>query len=100
MSSRNLVKPYFPVPGPAYSQRYMAELVRAFSTYIAQMQNPGQARATFIVFTNIQSSDQGLEPGAVFRDGNGVLKVAMANKPNVGGLSASGAVGSVTVTVP
>jgi hypothetical protein len=99
MPSRNLVKPFFPVPPKEYDFRYMAELVRSFSVYLGQMQNPGEGRATFMVFTDLQTSDQGLEPGAVFRDGAGFLKVALANAPNVGGLSALGAVGSVTVTV-
>lgn len=99
MPSRNLPRPFFPVPSKEYDQKYMAELVRSFSVYLAQMQNPGEGRATFMVFTNLQTSDQGLEPGSVFRDGNGFLKVALANQPNVGGLSAQGAVGSVTVTV-
>jgi len=98
MASRNLVKPFFPVPGKEYNQQYMAELVRAFSIYLNQMQNPGEGRATFMVLTALQTSDQGLEPGSVFRDGNGFLKVALANAPNLAGISAQGAVGAVTVT--
>lgn len=93
--SRNLAPPSFPIPPKQYDQRYFYELLRAFSQYQAQVQNPGQGRNTFTVFTNLQSNDQGLEPGAVFRDGNYFLKVAARNRPNVGGLSASGGVGQI-----
>jgi hypothetical protein len=97
--TRNLNLPRFPDPPPQYNQRYIADMLRAFAQYQQQMQNPGEGRATFMVFTGLQDSDQGLEPGAVFRDGQGFLKVAMENMPNVGGLSASGGVGQVVVIV-
>lgn len=97
--TRNLNAPRFPDPPQQYSQRYIADMLRAFAQYQQQMQNPGEGRATFMVFTNLQDNDQGLEPGSVFRDGNGFLKVSMQNMPNVGGLSATGSVGQVTVTV-
>jgi len=98
MSSRNLSKPYFPTPPTEYSQRFMAEVVRAFSVYIEQMQNPGEGRATFIVLTNLQTSDYGLETGALFQQ-NGFVKVTRANAPHVVGVVGTGSVGSVTVTV-
>ncbi len=94
--SRNLPLPIFPNPPKDYDQRYMSELVRTFLLYQQQIQNPGQGRNTFTVFTNLQTSDQGLEVGATFVDGNGFLKVAMANKPNLGGMSAVGSVGQIT----
>lgn len=98
MSSRNVPKPFFPVPPAGYDRRYMAELVRAFSVYLEQIQNPGEARATFMVLTDLQSNDYGLEVGALFQQG-GFVKVVQANTPHVGGLSATGSVGAVTVTV-
>ena len=94
--SRNLVAPRFPNPPLAYDQRYFADLIRAFATYQQQVQNPGLGRNTTTVFTNLQTSDQGLEPGTVFRDGNGFLKVTQANAPNVGGVAATGGVGQIT----
>jgi hypothetical protein len=94
--TRNLTLPRFPSPPREYDQRYMADMIRAFALYQQQMQNPGEGRATFMVFTNLRSDDQGLEPGTVFMDGNGFLKVSMESKPNVGGLSASGGVGQIT----
>ena len=94
--SRNLVRPFFPVPPVEYQQWYFAEIVRAFSVYLAQQQNPGEGRNTFIVLTALQDNDQGLEPGALFQQG-GFVKITQANTPHVGGLSATGAVGTVTV---
>ena len=94
--SRNLVAPRFPNPPKDYDQRYMTDFIRAFALYQQQMQNPGEGRNTTTVFTNLQTNDQGLEVGAVFRDGNGFLKVTMANMPNVGGVSATGGVGQIT----
>ena len=98
--SRNLVLPFFPVPPEEYDQQYMSELMRAFSIYLTQMQNPGEGRHTGLVLTNIQTDDQGLEVGAIFRSvATGNLKIVTADVPNPRGNSATGAVGSVTVTV-
>jgi len=102
--SRNLILPFFPVPPDQYNQQYMEEIVRSFSIYLAQMQNPGEGRNTELVLTNLQTHDQGLEVGALFidKDISGVLnniKIVVANASNVRGNFATSSVGSVTVTV-
>lgn len=94
--SRNLVRPYFPIPPVGYSQPYFAEVLRSFSVYLEQQANPGEGRNTFTVFTNLQNDDVGLEPGAVFNAG-GFLKIAQDNTPHARGSSALGSVGTVTV---
>ena len=94
--SRNLALPYFPIPPQSYDQRYFAEVIRAFSVYLEQSQNPGEGRNTFIVLTALQTDDVGLETGALFQQG-GFVKIALANAPHVRGSSALGSVGSVTV---
>lgn len=94
--SRNLVRPFFPEPPRQYSYPYFAELVRSFSTYLVNMQNPGEGRNTFAVFTNLQTDDVGLEIGAIFKQG-GYVKITEANTPHVRGSLATGSVGSVTV---
>lgn len=96
MSSRNLPLPYFPIPPGQYNPAYFAEIIRAFSVYLAQQQNPGEGRNTFIVLTALQDNDQGLETGALFQQG-GFVKITQANTPHVGGTSATGSVGTVTV---
>ena len=95
--SRNLVRPFFPEPPREYSSRYFSELVRSFSTYLINMQNPGEGRNTFGVFTNLQNDDSGLETGAIFNHG-GYVKITQENTPHVRGSAGIGSVGSVTVT--
>jgi len=50
-----------------------------------------------MVLTNLQTNDKGLEVGALFNK-EGTLKITVAYSPHVEGLSATGSVGSVTVT--
>jgi len=95
--SRNLVLPFFPVAPQDYDQRFMDEVVRSFSVYLEQMQNPGEGRNTFMVLTNLQTDDSGLETGALFQQ-DGFVKIALIDKPHVRGASATGSVGTVTVT--
>lgn len=45
----NTPVPYFPTPPNAYSQDYLNQVVRAFSTFIQQTNNPGDA-----VFSTLQ----------------------------------------------
>ena len=96
--TRSVVRPQFPVAPPQYNSTYMAEVVRAFSVFLNQVQNPGDLRATNLVLTDLPSSDSGLEVGAVFNFG-GYLKISASNTPHPAGLSVLGSVGSVTVTI-
>jgi hypothetical protein len=95
--TRNLVRPFFPIPPQEYQQQYLAEVVRSFSTYLEQMQNPGEGRNTELVLTNLQTDDSGLETGALFQQG-GFVKITLIDSPHVRGSSGTGAVGTVTVT--
>ena len=95
--SRNLVLPFFPIAPQQYEQQYFAEVVRAFSVYLEQMQNPGEGRNTFMVLTNLQTDDSGLETGALFQQ-DGFVKITLINTPHVRGSAGTGAVGSVTMT--
>lgn len=95
--SRNLVLPYFPVAPSEYSQQYLQEVVRSFSLYLEQKQNPGEGRHTFMVLTNLQTDDTGLETGALFQQA-GFVKIALIDSPHVRGSAATGAAGTVTVS--
>ena len=95
--SRNLVLPFFPVPPNDYEQQYFDTLVRNFSVYLDQIQNPGEGRASTFVMTNLQNDDQGLEVGGLFNHG-GYVKIAETHSPHVGTNVGTTAVGSVTVT--
>jgi hypothetical protein len=96
--SRNLNLPFFPIPPQEYSNQYFEEVLRSYSTYLQNMQNPGEGRNTFTVFTALQTDDSGLEVGAVFNHG-GYLKVSEINTPHVRGSEGTCGVGAVTVTI-
>jgi len=95
--SRNLVLPFFPIPPSEYDRLYLSEVVRSFSVYLEQMQNPGEGRNTALVLTNLQTDDSGLENGALFQQA-GFVKIALVNTPHARGQQATSSVGSVTVT--
>lgn len=94
--SRNLVRPFFSIPPTTYSQSYFSDMVRNFSVYLDQQQNPGEGRNTTIVLTNLQEDDFGLETGTIFQQ-DGYLKISRLNVSAVRGVSASASVGSVSV---
>jgi hypothetical protein len=96
--SRNLNLPFFPIPPEEYDKGYFTEVLRSYSTYMQNIQNPGEGRNTFTVFTNLQTDDSGLEIGSVFQH-SGQLRVPLGNVPYVRGSSAIGEVGEVTVTI-
>lgn len=42
----NAPAPFFPTPPGEYNRQYMAQLVRAFSVFVQQVNNPGEIRGT------------------------------------------------------
>tara|TARA_R110001606_G_scaffold45520_1_gene118004 strand:- start:208 stop:522 length:315 start_codon:yes stop_codon:yes gene_type:complete len=102
--SRNLVLPFFPIPPQEYDQEYMAEIVRSFTVYLTQIQNPGEGRHTGLNLTNLQTDDQGLEVDELFnyRDASGMMgyvKITVADTANLRGNTATGGVGAATVVI-
>jgi hypothetical protein len=97
--SRRVPPPFFPNPPIDYQQQYFAELVRTFSLFVVQERNPGEARATKMTFTNLPSGhDVGLETGSLFEiDGN--VRIVRAFNPHLQGITGTGSVGSVSVTI-
>ena len=73
--SRRLSRPYFPIPPAQYQQNYFTEVIRAFSVFLEQVQNPGDVRATELTLTDLQTDDSGLETGALFQQ-DGFVKIA------------------------
>jgi hypothetical protein len=92
-----LIPPVFPRPSATYSEQYMADLVRALTSLVTYVRAVGEGRQTTIVLTNLATNDSGLEPGTIFQV-EGVLRIPLLYSPYAAGLSATGSVGSVTVT--
>ena len=93
-----IVFPTFPRPPADYNQRYFQDLARALDALVVAIRTAGEGRQTTIVLTGLQNNDVGLEAGTIFQVA-GVLRVSMANLPYVAGNSATGRVGSVSVTI-
>jgi len=74
-------------------------MVQDFSVYLRRMQNAGEGRNTQLVLTELQTDDSGLETGALFQQA-GFVKIALIDTPHVRGSTATGAVGTVTVSTP
>ena len=88
--------PFFPDPPREYNQAYMAQVIRAFALFAQQVRNPGEGRNTFIVLTDLQQDDYGLEVGSIYRHGN-ELRIVVQDVAAVAGTTGIGYVGSVTV---
>ena len=72
--SRQLVPPTFSLPPEEYDVQYFNDMVRSLSQLVTQLQNPGELRGTKITLTQLPTSSEGLESGALFND-NGTVKV-------------------------
>ena len=96
--SRSLVPPQFSVPPDSYNQSYFADTLRAFSLFVLQSLQPGEARATRLTLTALPKNDAGLELDALFQVG-GFIKITRLAYPHPAGGEGTGSVGSVTVTV-
>jgi hypothetical protein len=91
--------PRLPTPSGDIDIRYMTDLTRALEYFLAQVQNPGDLRATTLTLTNIQAdNDVGLEAGTLYQV-NGFVKIALADAAACAGSAGTGAIGTVTVAV-
>lgn len=80
----NVPVPFFPAPPAQYSQSYMAQVVRAFSVFTQQVNNPGPVQASTITLTNLSTYAGnaaavagGLPVGAVYKTSAGVLRIVV-----------------------
>lgn len=98
MASVENPPPRLPEAPEEYSQDYLAGLIRALEVFITQERNPGEERATKVTFTDLPTSDTGLEAGALYRIGNNV-KISLIDIAVPDSFSASASLGSVTVSI-
>ena len=95
---RRLIFPQFEKAPGEYSPRYQNNMVNMLNVLMNALRNPGVGRQTTIVLTDLPTNDSGLEPGALFQV-NGTVYISVLNRAYAQGQSATGRVGSVTVTV-
>jgi hypothetical protein len=76
--------PYFPTPPGEYNRQYMAQLVRAFSVFVQQTNNPGDAIFTTLRLTalpiyanNAAALAGGLIAGDVYKTSTGELRIVV-----------------------
>lgn len=95
---RRLLFPVFGNAPDVYTREFHDDVSRKLNILSTLLRSPGEGRNTTIVLTRLQSNDYGLEPGTLFAV-DGVVRIALLNTPYVGGVSATGSVGAVTVTI-
>jgi hypothetical protein len=76
--------PFFPTPPGEYNRQYMAQLVRAFSVFVQQANNPGDAIFTTLKLTalpiyanNAAAIAGGLIAGDVYKTSTGELRIVV-----------------------
>ena len=84
MSTREVSAPYFPIPPQAYDPNYFAEIVRAFSVYVSQAQNPGTAVFNTLNLLNLpihadnaSAVTGGLSVNDVYKTSTGELRIVV-----------------------
>lgn len=90
----------FPIFGNAplqYDRVFLDDMSRKLNQLITILRNPGEGRQTILVLTDMPTNDSGLEPGTLFQV-DGVVRVSLPNRPYLAGVSASGYVGTVSVS--
>ena len=95
---RRLSLPVFGRAPDTYSPQYTDDVVRMLNILTTLIRNPGEGRKTTMVLTDLPTTDYGLEPGSLFQV-DGAVRISLQDKPYVLGLSATGGVGTVSVTV-
>ena len=96
--SRGLVQPFFPNPPEGYDPLYQAEVIRSFSIFLEQVNNPGPWQASALTLPNLQTDNYNLPVGGIFQYGD-ELRITVANKPYLRGSQATGTVDQTTVTI-
>ena len=84
MTTRETPVPYFPNAPQFYDQRYFSEVVRAFSVYLQQAQNPGTAVFNTLNLLNLPTYDDnaaavagGLSVNDVYKTTTGELRIVI-----------------------
>lgn len=76
--------PFFPTPPQDYNRQYMSQLIRAFSVFVQQVNNPGDAIFTSLTLTalpiyanNAAAIAGGLVANDVYKTSTGELRIVV-----------------------
>jgi len=76
--------PFFPTPPGEYNRQYMAQVIRAFSVFVQQVNNPGDAifttlrlKAIPVYANNAAAAAGGLIAGDVYKTSTGELRIVV-----------------------
>lgn len=80
----NVPAPFFPAPPGEYNRQYMAQLVRAFSVFVQQANNPGDAVFSSLRLLNLPiyannaaAIAGGLAVNDVYKTSTGELRIVV-----------------------
>ena len=96
--SRRISFPLFGDARDRYNQYHEQQQQQSYNLLVRALKSVGEQRASSLVITNIQQGDAGLEPGALFADGNRVFIVRL-DTVLPAGIATTSSVGSVTVSI-
>lgn len=97
MVDRSTILPVFPRSPNIVTKGYMDDIVRSLNQLMLILKNPGAGRNTTLVLTDLPISPLGLETGSLYREGS-VIRIVLDFEAKPFGVSASGSVGTVSVT--
>lgn len=98
MGMQKFRAPALPLAPIEYDQQHMAQLIGVLRLYFAQNDSNAALQLDGLRLLNLPTSGYNLPEGTVFRDGE-FLKVVLPNFAYLQGVSGTGNIGTVTVTV-
>ena len=98
MGMQGFKAPALPVPPVEYDQRYHTDLIRILRLYFNQLDSTTPLVLDGLQLLNLPTSGYGLRENTVFRVGED-LKIVVPNIAYLLGVSASGSLGTVSVTI-
>jgi len=90
--------PALPLAPLDYDQQQLSQLIGALRLYFQQLDSNTPLQADGLRLLNLPTSGYNLPEGTVFRDGE-YLKIVLPNIAYVAGVSGTGNIGTVTVTI-
>jgi len=98
MGMQRFRSPALPLAPLEYDQQQLSQLIGALRLYFTQLDSNVPLQMDGLRLLNLATSGYNLPEGTVFRDGE-YLKIVLPNFAYLQGVSGTGNVGTVTVTI-